>query len=70
MVTGLQTVYLRGNVLDLAVSVVMGAPLCPLFRQLFKDLITPVDRCYCREAGNFAEREFTVKRKAISRARF
>jgi large conductance mechanosensitive channel len=44
MLQGFKQFMLRGNVLDLAVAVVMGAAFGAVVTALVKDLITPLTR--------------------------
>ena len=48
---GFRQFIMRGNVLDLAVAVVIGAAFGAVVTALVKDLITPLNRGAGREAG-------------------
>jgi large conductance mechanosensitive channel len=58
-IAGLQTVYVAGNVLDLAVAVVMGAAFGALVTALVKDIITPFIAAIIGKP-DFSAIEFTV----------
>jgi large conductance mechanosensitive channel len=59
MLTGFKQFMLRGNVLDLAVAVVMGAAFGAVVAALVKDLITPLIAAIVGKP-DFSAIEFTV----------
>jgi large conductance mechanosensitive channel len=59
MLQGFKQFMLRGNVLDLAVAVVMGAAFGAVVTALVKDLITPLIAAIVGKP-NFSAIEFTV----------
>ena len=59
MLNGFKQFILRGNVLDLAVGVVIGAAFNSVVSALVKDLLTPLIAAIVR-APNFANLTFTI----------
>lgn len=60
MLKGFKQFLLRGNVVDLAVAVVVGAAFNSVVQSLVKDLITPLIGIFGGDKGDFAKRSFTV----------
>lgn len=58
---GLRTFLLRGNIVDLAVAVVMGAAFGAVVTALVKDLITPIIAAFVGKP-DFSRIVFTVNR--------
>jgi large conductance mechanosensitive channel len=59
-VHGFQKFLLRGNVVDLAVAVVIGAAFGTVVTALVAAFITPLVGVFTGAAGDFTEKSFTV----------
>lgn len=57
---GFKKFLLRGNVVDLAVAVVIGAAFGALVTQFVAAFITPLVGVFTGAAGDFSQRTFTV----------
>ena len=69
MLSGFKKFILRGNVVDMAVGVVIGAAFGGVVTALTKDLLTPLDRCHRRQAG-FFRHQFQDRRNPFPARRF
>lgn len=57
---GFRTFLLRGNVVDLAVAVVVGAAFGALVTSFVAAFVTPLVGVFTGAAGDFSQRRFTV----------
>lgn len=60
MLKGFKQFLLRGNVVDLAVAVVVGAAFNGVVQSLVKDLITPLIAIFTGNNSDFSKQSFTV----------
>jgi large conductance mechanosensitive channel len=58
--TGFRKFILRGNVVDLATGVVIGAAFTAVVNSLVKDFLTPLIEIPLRHGGDFAKRHWSV----------
>ncbi|HVS69508.1 MAG TPA: large conductance mechanosensitive channel protein MscL [Mycobacteriales bacterium] len=58
--SGFRSFILRGNVVDLAVGIVIGAAFTAVVQSLVKDFITPLVSIPLGKASDFATRHWTV----------
>ena len=58
--TGFRSFILRGNVVDLAVGIVIGAAFTAVVQSLVKDFITPLAGIPLGKSANFASRHWTL----------
>jgi large conductance mechanosensitive channel len=58
--SGFRSFILRGNVVDLAVGIVIGAAFTAVVQSLVKDFITPLVGIPLGKASNFAARYWTL----------
>jgi large conductance mechanosensitive channel len=58
--SGFKKFLLRGNLIDLAVAVVIGVAFNAIVQALVSDMITPLIGIFTQHAGNFATAKFTV----------
>jgi large conductance mechanosensitive channel len=58
--TGFRSFILRGNVVDLAVGIVIGAAFTAVVQSLVKDFITPLVSIPLGKASDFATRHWTL----------
>jgi large conductance mechanosensitive channel len=58
--SGFRTFILRGNVVDLAIGIVIGTAFTALVKSLVADFITPLVGIPLNHAGNFDDRYWTV----------
>ncbi len=61
MLDGFKKFILRGNVVDLAVGVVIGTAFATVVGALTKDLLTPLITAVVRKGGQFANLSFTIR---------
>jgi len=60
MLDGFKKFILRGNVVDMAVGVVIGAAFGGVVTALTKDLLTPLIAVLVRKHGDFSSLAFTI----------
>jgi large conductance mechanosensitive channel len=58
--SGFRSFILRGNVVDLAVGIVIGAAFTAVVQSLVKDFITPLVSIPLGQASDFADRHWAV----------
>jgi large conductance mechanosensitive channel len=58
--SGFRSFILRGNVVDLAVGIVIGAAFTAVVQSLVKDFITPLVSIPLGKASDFADRHWTL----------
>ncbi len=61
MLKGFKQFILRGNVLDLAVAVVMGTAFAAVVKAAVEDLVTPIIGALVGKSGNFSTLRFVVR---------
>jgi large conductance mechanosensitive channel len=61
MLSGFKKFILRGNVVDMAVGVVIGAAFATVVGALTKDLLTPLIGAILGKTGDFATFKFNVR---------
>jgi hypothetical protein len=69
MMSGFKQFVLRGNVVDMAVGVVVGGAFAAVVVALTKDLLTPLIAALVGKP-DFSAIRFTVKRKRLCSGRF
>jgi large conductance mechanosensitive channel len=69
-VGGFQKFLLRGNVVDLAVAVVIGAAFGAVVTAFVGAFITPLIGVFSGAAGDFSDRTFTVSHTVFPYGRF
>jgi large conductance mechanosensitive channel len=61
MLSGFKQFILRGNVVDMAVGVVIGAAFASVVGAFTKDLLTPLITAVIGKPGDFSSLSFTVR---------
>jgi large conductance mechanosensitive channel len=61
MLSGFKQFILRGNVVDMAVGVVIGAAFASVVGAFTKDLLTPLITAIVGKSGQFSDLRFTVR---------
>jgi len=61
MLSGFKKFILRGNVVDMAVGVVIGAAFATVVGAFTKDLLTPLIGAIVGKTGNFATITYTIR---------
>jgi large conductance mechanosensitive channel len=61
MLSGFKQFILRGNVVDMAVGVVIGAAFASVVGAFTKDLLTPLITAIVGKSGQFSDLSFTVR---------
>lgn len=61
MLEGFKKFILRGNVIDMAVGVVIGAAFATVVTAFTKDLLTPLIGAIVGKSGDFATLQFSVR---------
>ena len=61
MLDGFKKFILRGNVVDMAVGVVIGAAFATVVTAFTKDLLTPLIQAIVGKSGQFADIKFAVR---------
>jgi large conductance mechanosensitive channel len=66
MLDGFKKFILRGNVVDMAVGVVIGAAFASVVGAFTKDLLTPLIGAIVGKSGDFATFSFTVRNSVFN----